>query len=381
MQADWIRDRISFTAFAQGLAIVFLLYALLFTGTLLFGGRAVDDLAQKLASETILIEREESVPSEAEPVHAELQAADRVPIPDSATTYIQGAPPQPAPTETIEPPHPPPEVQPGQIAGDLPADLVETTPHGPMPQKSATGMTPFDAYKKPFVADGKPAIVLALLDYGLSETDSKTALEMLPSGASVILSPYTRNFDAWRDMAAASGRELWLQIPVEFENYPQDDPGPGALHARENFEAGKTKIIAAMTKTTGYAGVAAYTDSAFMYGQPVLNGLMGEIYRRGLGYFEINPAGQEFIEVAAVDKLAPYGKNQFIFDPEKANIHDWLKALEAEATADGFAVGAFRPYPGTLKAISEWSQSRDFSNRFAFAPVSALALPKDAPHE
>lgn len=338
------------SALMQGLAFFFLIYAVGFTVVVFQSRKIFEEIENKTPSVTVVIGREggEQVVS--------------VPSPDE-TVHIEQQPP----SLPVEDPHKP---QAQETTPDN-NELVENTPDGPLPKKAANGMTAFKAYKKTFDAHGAPMVILVVADYGLSELDSKDALKKLPAGVSFVLSPYSRNYDVWRDLSSAEGHEMWLQLPVENERYPTDDPGPKALIARSDFRYNRDNLTWVMSRTTGYAGIAAYTDNAFVNAEQTMTGIANDIFKRGLGYFEMNNSGLDFIEVSAVNNTAPYAKGEFILDETTQNVPNWLSALQSKAQAQGYAVGIIKPVPHVVELVSRWVNEAQGS--VVFAPISVLA--------
>lgn len=376
-----LRNGYFINAFLQGLAIVFFLYVMIFTITLFRASK--DTQAVPALSAVIPIARPETLQQEKilqpQPaLHENDQIAAPKPVPEDIPHETLEA--QPATEHVIAPQPESPNVK----------DLVEVTPQGPMPKKSASGLSPFEAYKQPFHDPGVPVIAIAFMDYGLSETDSKAALEKLPKEVSFVFNPYVPSADVWKNLAATAGHEFWVYLPIENQIFPdQQDPGPQALLAHSDFKNNQDKFIWAMTRTTGYAGLAGYTDAAFLNAQTTLKTLWNEGFKRGLGYFEINPAGLQGVEMNAIEQAAPYVRNQAIFDESVQDIDQWLKNLELEASNSGYAVGILKtPYPHIVDSVAQWSGG--LSERgLALAPVSALAQthsdpapssPPPAPH-
>jgi len=348
------------TGFLQGLALAAFLYAALFTAAIL--KNRGNESSVTLASEKIVIVRTQ--PAEAvlplQPQPEDLHPEDHVSVP------------APEATPVAEAPHPETAVP----ANDN-KDLIEVTPQGPLPKRSPSGLTPFSAYKKSYSDPGKPVIAIAVLDYGLSENNSREALKKLPAEISFILSPYSQTPDVWKGLAGAEGHEFWVNVPLENQIYPaREDPGPQALLVHSDFKYNQEKFLWALSRTSGYAGIASYSDAAFLNAQSALKTLWDEGYTRGLGYFEINPAGLEGIEMNAVERTAPYVRNHAIFDEASQSTEQWLKTLELEASNTGYAIGVIRtPYLQILDAVAGWALTLD-TRGFALAPVSALAQVK-----
>ena len=122
--------------------------------------------------------------------------------------------------------------------------------------------------------------------------------------------------------------------------------------AHSDFKYNQEKFYWALSRTSGYAGVAAFTDPAFLNSQSVLKALLDDAYNRGIGYFEINPSGLEGVEMNAIEKKAPYIRSNSLYDINTQAPQQWLAGLEREAVDNGFAIGVIRtPYPLVIEAI------------------------------
>lgn len=380
---DMTRNGSFVTGLLQGLVVVFFVYVVIFTVTIV-KSRGPSESAAPLASATAQIVRMNPQSHVEAVVTPHLEPQDQAPAP----MHAEPAPAEhPHETAAAEHPTEPVAEHPTEEAHATPApahgssDLIEVTPQGPLPKRSASGQTAFEAYKKPYTPDGNPAIALVVLDYGMSATDSKEALKKLPGEVSFILNPYAQTQDTWKSLAGAEGHEFWVLMPVESQDYPTvTDPGPQALLAHSDFKYNQEKFLWALSRTSGYAGIAAYTDTAFLNAQSALKSLWNEGYDRGIAYLEINPAGLEGVEMNAIEKKAPYVRNHSIYEEGAQSPEAWLKALELEATNNGFTVGIIkRPYPKVVDAVAAWSASLK-ERGYSLAPVSALAQAnKDIP--
>lgn len=349
----------------QGLIVVFFIYVLAFNVSLFIGKKGGETAPFKPV--VISITREETTHPDP-------------PMPDSSDNVALT--PQHVETAALPPEHSDhaaPEHGEEQTAAPKPdfSDLIEATPIGPMPKKSASGRTAFETWKRPFTDTGNPVIALAVMDYGLSEQDSKNLLDKLSPEVTLVLNPYAQNPAIWKDLAEAQSRELWVSIPLLNKSHPVDkDQGPQALIAQSDFKYNQEKFIWALTRMTGYVGVAAFTDDAFINAQSTLKALLSEGYNRGLGYMELNPAGLQGLELEAVEKNFPYTKGFAVLDETTPNANQWLAALEQEARNSGFALGVIAaPYPLVIDSIAAW-QSGLAEKGLSLAPASALARAK-----
>ncbi|MBC7325143.1 MAG: divergent polysaccharide deacetylase family protein, partial [Moorella sp. (in: Bacteria)] len=187
---------------------------------------------QKLASQTAIIDWPAN-----EGIETVQQQGGQTPSPPEGAGQPEEL--QPETAEPVLPQH-------AEVPADLPAarilesglaeapieGLYETTPDGRLPIiRTKDGLTPFNAYRRPFdvYAANKPVISIAVTGLGLSDVAMESALRSMPPEVSFILSPYAPSATFWVNEARARGHEVWLTLPVEPKDYPTDDPGPHTL--------------------------------------------------------------------------------------------------------------------------------------------------------
>lgn len=329
-------------SFLIGLGVVALIYVLLFVYIGINSSKTVHNLEQKLVSQSLVITRPDSAPEEFRPARENEHIDDVAALASAAPIDENALPPSP-------------------ISG-----LYEDSEMGKLPKISDDGLTPFNAYKKPFTLPGKPLIAIAVLDYGVSSTNSAELLKDLPEEVSLILSPYTSTPDEWQKRARKFGHELWLQAPASNENFPYADPGSQALLSDAGPKYNLDRLEWILSRTTGYAGIALGTDSVFAENPPVLKSALANINKRGIGFFETNPDAPALVRRFAENEGMPYLKNTiFIRDTS-------LKALEKIARQDGFVVALVDPYPSSIKGLKIWANTLT-AKGFALAPLSAIS--------
>ncbi len=247
--------------------------------------------------------------------------------------------------------------------------LTEETDEGLLPKVSEKGLTPFHAYKRPFLYKGGPIIALAIMDYGLSEESSKNAILKLPPDVTMIMSPYATEPDFWQEKARKTGHELWVHMPLQNENYPETDSGPKILLSNASIKHNQKNMDWLLSRTTGYAGVVSHSDGIFLRTPFMLQSILDTLSKRGLSYFEINPEGLLFIETKTLANKTPYARNNVLIDiltPEK------MTKLETMALEKGYAVAVLSPVPKTLKSTESWVKILQ-DKGIQLAPLSTIA--------
>ncbi|MDB2682692.1 divergent polysaccharide deacetylase family protein [Alphaproteobacteria bacterium] len=334
-----IKTYFSLNAFLQGLGVAGALYVLIAVYILVTGGQTLAGLEVKLPSETIVIET-------AIPVSSVVAA-------DSSDPHLSEDPDSlPLKTEDA--------LKPAPISG-----LYEKTAGGlQLPIVSALGEEPFHAYKRPFVHTGFPIISLVIQDFGLSEQESEAVLRSLPSEVSFILSPYASDATEWQEKARAAGHEIWIEVPAQTKNSYMNDPGPQALLKDYSMKYNRERLEWALSRTSGYAGIAIDLDATFTRVKPIIEPVLDEVFKRGLGILQLNSKGPEFFKTLAQEKSAPYVENGL------AGTENLFMNLEVAAKSRGSINAVVSLNDVSLKDLSEWAQGLE-AKEITLAPISS----------
>lgn len=390
------QSRFSVKAFSAGLGLVALIYTGVAGWVFLQGPHAIEMRAEKLVSNTIKINRAKPLmsgkvvmKSEAYGPYQEAHAQQPDPVPatpdhsdqNAVSSHTEEAEVQPAPAEPPKPQVPQEDPQLAKLTKlssgmyAAPVDgLYEDIKEGRMPVKRSDGLTPFKAYKKPFPVEtnNKPVVSIAIMDMGLSAKATESAIQSLPGDVTLIVSPYAASPDMWVNEARTDGHEVWLSLPMESDSYPKSDPGPHTLligsPERENLQ----KLEWTMSRAVGYAGLVASYKPEFMTSSNDARPILGEIYKRGIGFLDSSNMSGGIAESSALSMNAPYSSVDVWIDrPEDTQeiIRASLQQLETIAREQGFAAGVIHPSALAYREIQSWIATLD-GKGFVLAPLS-----------
>jgi polysaccharide deacetylase 2 family uncharacterized protein YibQ len=278
-----------------------------------------------------------------------------------------------AETATPDPAMPP--VSQAQYAGRaLIADpaLIENTPLGPLPRIADDGRKPMTAYAAPAAA-GKLRIAIVMTGLGLSAKATQGALSALPPAVTVGVLPYASDAPRWLGAARAAGHEVVLQVPMEPFDFPDSDPGPHTLRAGSATTANAERLNWALTRFTGYAGVANLLGGRLLSDTEALAPILTTLSRRGLYFYDTGNASQSVAPQVAASLSAPFAQGAANIDTIQTalEIDRRLSDLEAIARAHGSAVGTAFLYPVSIERIAQWAKTLP-SRGFLLVPVSAI---------
>lgn len=280
---------------------------------------------------------------------------------------------EPAP---VAPPSPAAPPRPDQIAPPQTALLepAKAFPPAMLPRVGPDGRVARIVYARAFNrADTRPRIALVVTGFGMSEADSRAAIDALPGGITLAFSPYAGNPDSLLEFCRATGHEMLISIPMESQGYPLNDAGSHSLLRGAAAVQNSANLDWALSRIQGYTGATGamegmrgerFAEQAVSF-EPVLR----ELDRRGLLYIDPR-AGRAGDKLAAVPGRAV----DLVVDdpPARAEIEAKLAALERLAREKGSALGLAGPLrPVTVERIAAWA--RGLGDRgIALAPVSAL---------
>ncbi|RYF88332.1 MAG: hypothetical protein EON95_20500 [Caulobacteraceae bacterium] len=99
------------------------------------------------------------------------------------------------------------------------APIAGLTAPGPggalLPVIGGDGRKPWQAYARPFTANGKPKVALVIGGLGLNPAYTRRAIELLPPEVTLSFAPYAEGLQGWIDLARANGHEVLLETPME----------------------------------------------------------------------------------------------------------------------------------------------------------------------
>ena len=239
----------------------------------------------------------------------------------------------------------------------------------------ADGRAPMHAYAP--VMDGadlRPKVALLLSGIGMSDAESRVAIDTLPPGVTFGVSPYTPEPGPLLASIRAHGHEFLVTLPMESQGYPLNDSGPHALLTGEDATVNARNLQWVLSRIAGAAGVTGASDG--LRGERFANSpsLFGPVLRqfaeRGLLYVE--PRVNAAVSGAAV------GVTMVVDDPpQRATIDAKLLELEQRARDGKPAVGLVEsPRPVTVDRVASWARRLE-ARGIALVPVSAL-LPRSA---
>ncbi len=251
--------------------------------------------------------------------------------------------------------------------------LMQQTSRGPLPTVSPDGRKPWQVYARPPGEIGEmPRLAIVVVGLGLAESTHQRALA-LPGSVSLSFSPYATDLEAASEAARAAGHEVLLDLPMEPDSYPTDDPGPHTLLTTLTPAANIERLEWLMGRFAGYVGVVTQMGSKFTVSPEALGPVLAALQERGLMLVDSRVVRRSIAATLAGEIDLPHAINDRFADeePSRAAIDRAFEDLVKIARQRGTAVAIVRPLPISLDRVAAWAT--DLASRgIALVPVSAV---------
>jgi uncharacterized protein len=236
--------------------------------------------------------------------------------------------------------------------------LLEKTRYGMIPV-IAEGLKPFSVYAAqtdPAKAARMPVVAIVIGGLGVGAAKTADAIMKLPPAVTLAFTPYGSDPTKLAERARAQRHEIFLQVPMEPYDYPDNDPGPQTLLATLGPEQNLDRLFWHLGRLQGYAGIANFMGARFMATETAMQPIMREAAKRGLGYFDDGTAPRSVAAALAASQGVPFGKGDVAIDavPTPAEIDRALERLETTAKERGSAIGTASALPVSIERIGAW---------------------------
>jgi len=265
---------------------------------------------------------------------------------------------------------------PAMMAGIDPR-LLEKSRYGMIPVV-ADGLKPFTVYAAEAdraKAARMPVVSIVVGGLGVGAAKTTDAIMKLPSAVTLAFTPYGSDPGKLAERARAQRHEILLQIPMEPFDYPDNDPGPQTLLTTLSADQNLDRMYWHMSRFQGYAGVANFMGGRFVVADAVMQPIVKEAAKRGLGYFDDGSSPRSVAGAAATAQAMPFAKGDVTIDtvPTAVEIDHALANLENLAKERGTAVGVASALPISIERISVWTKTLD-SHGIMLVPLTTAML-------
>lgn len=220
-------------------------------------------------------------------------------------------------------------------------------------------------------ADG-PIIAIVIDDSGHHRAKTARLAAFDQGVLTFAFLPYVEHLAEQTETVRRAGHEVLLHMPMEPLN-PELDTGPNALRLDLSESEFTERLTWNLGRFEGYVGINNHMGSRFTADEPSMRRLMATLAARGLLFLDSRTTtltqGAETAAAAGV----PYLRRDVFLDnkPETAHVAAQLRATEAAATRQGFAIAIGHAHDWTAEALEAWApQARE--RGFTLVPLTAI---------
>jgi polysaccharide deacetylase 2 family uncharacterized protein YibQ len=158
-------------------------------------------------------------------------------------------------------------------------------------------------------------------------------------------------------------------------DYPDNDPGPQTLLTTLDAEQNLDRLFWHLSRFQGYAGIANFMGARFVVTDAVMQPIVHEAAKRGLGYLDDGSAPRSVASSLAASQAMPFAKADLSIDavPTAAEIDRALGKLENLAKERGIAIGVASALPVSIERIGLWTKALE-SRGIMLVPVTTAML-------
>jgi uncharacterized protein len=268
------------------------------------------------------------------------------------------------------------DAPPAMMAGIDPR-LLEKSRYGMIPVV-ADGLKPFTVYAAEAdraKAAKMPVVAIVVGGLGVGAAKTTDAIMKLPPAVTLAFTPYGSDPGKLAERARAQRHEILLQIPMEPFDYPDNDPGPQTLLTTLNGEQNLDRMYWHLSRFQGYAGIANFMGGRFVVADSVMQPIVREAAKRGLGYFDDGTAPRSVAAPLAAAQAMPFARADVTIDtvPTAMEIDHALANLENLAKERGLAVGVASALPISIERIGAWTKSLE-NHGIMLVPLTTAML-------
>jgi uncharacterized protein len=264
---------------------------------------------------------------------------------------------------------------PGAMASVDPR-LLEKARYGMIPVVT-DGLKPFTLYAAEAdraKAAKMPVVSIVVGGLGVGAAKTTEAIMKLPPAVTLAFTPYGSDPGKLAERARAQRHEILLQVPMEPFDYPDNDPGPQTLLTTLSPEQNLDRLHWHLSRFQGYAGIANFMGARFVVADAVMQPILRETAKRGLGYLD-DGTPRSVAASLAVGQGMPFAKADIAIDavPTAVEIDRALAKLENLARERGTAVGIASALPISIERIGVWTKALE-SHGIMLVPLTTVML-------
>jgi len=205
---------------------------------------------------------------------------------------------------------------------------------------------------KPGGLSSQTPVAIVIDDLG-NNMDDGLALAAVPQPLTFSILPFQIFSSGVLALAKSKGKPAMLHMPMEPEDFPNTDPGAGALLCSMGPEEIKSSLDKALDSLPGVTGVNNHMGSSFTAREDLMRPALAEIDKRGLFFLDSRTTKNDVGFQVAQELGMPTCTRELFLDNLKDQEAIWNKMIElclaAKNGGAGIAIG--HPYPETIEVL------------------------------
>jgi len=254
------------------------------------------------------------------------------------------------------------------------AGLTKMSAYGRVPAISPSGLTPRDAYKRPYQATaGKRPVSVIIGGLGVNRGLTTQAINELPADVTLAFAAHSPGLQNWINQARAKGHEVLIELPMESAQFNSAEPGADrALMASRNAAANMRNLDWLMSRAQGYFGVTNYNGDLFLTRADVAAPILDKLAKSGLSFISDGSVSAPSLSALSTSARLPFARGYNLIDPQQDTdiIQSELSRLTAQAQNSGGTIGVGFAYPETIAAVKSWASGLE-ARGLTLAPASS----------
>ena len=251
--------------------------------------------------------------------------------------------------------------QPGGKGNEVPPSATASLPPVREPQKPAFEVFPQKEVPpepltklKTLPGDQPPVVAIIIDDIGYDRQIAARFLDLhIPLTLSLLpYGPFSRQI---MSDAQGNGHEIMLHLPMEPNEYPQINPGRGALLARMSADELIRQLERDLDRIPGLRGVNNHMGSRLTTSPERMRQIFTILKKRDLFYIDSRTTAETVARSSAELLQVPFAERDIFIDhvDEPAFIRSQLDRLIKRAKTQGYAVGIAHPHDNTYRILKE----------------------------
>ncbi|MBN9542331.1 MAG: divergent polysaccharide deacetylase family protein [Alphaproteobacteria bacterium] len=199
-----------------------------------------------------------------------------------------------------------------------------------------------------------PKVAFLVVNLGLSESATKMSLS-LPPEVAIGISTYSANIPYWENEFANDGHDIFAELPLEPEDYKTEDRGFLSILSYNTNKQNQDNFNAIIKKFSKIIGFYTFGNEIFSSSDKAKT-----FYKlvKDKGLKVVYGASNIEIDIAKLFRVLGIGfiNSPVVLDTEVTEdyINKQLNTLVANAQKNGRAYAIIRPYPISIRLITNW---------------------------